>query len=285
MKTRDVEIQLSEALGKIGSLQNELKETNQGVVALNLELEQRIEEKERAEAALRESNEELEAFSYSVSHDLKAPLRAITGFIHILANEYSEVLDEEGKRIMAIVQNNAAYMAKLIDDILTFSRLGRKVLMKVPVDMDNLIEGVIRDIRTHSPETRIKFIIAGLPNVSGDRSLLYQVWYNLISNAVKYSSKEDEPIVEIGGDERNGEAVYTVRDNGCGFDMQYADRLFGIFQRLHSSKEYEGTGIGLANVKRIVTRHGGRVWAESAIGRGATFTFTIPMEDGNHDTR
>lgn len=220
-------------------------------------------------------NQELESFSYSVSHDLRAPLRAISGFARLLKEGYNDKLDDEGKRILGIIANNGVKMGKLIDDLLAFSRLGRKELEKKTVDMNELLNNVLVEI-DKTIKHNAKLIIEELPPAKGEETLIHQVFCNLIINAIKYSSKKENPIVQVGyyTDKKDGN-VYFVKDNGVGFDMNYYDKLFGVFQRLHSAEDFEGTGIGLAIVHRIVTKHGGRIWAEGKTGEGATFYFTI----------
>ena len=228
-------------------------------------------------AALEEANKELESFSYSVSHDLRAPLRAIDGFSRILREEYDSQLGEEGRRYVETISRSAEHMGQLIGDILDFSRMSRHEIAMTPVDMTALALEVYVEVRGRAPAERaIVFHIGDLPPARGERAMLRQVWVNLISNAVKYTRPRPEAAIEAGGSTANGENTYWVKDNGVGFDMACADSLFGVFQRLHGDGEFEGTGIGLAIVKRIVTRHGGRVWAESKPGEGATFYFALP---------
>jgi two-component system sensor histidine kinase/response regulator len=219
-------------------------------------------------------NQELESFSYSVSHDLRAPLRAISGFARLLKEGYNDKLDDEGKRILSIIGNNGMKMGKLIDDLLAFSRLGRKELEKKPISMNELLKNVLIDIEktvTH----KATITIESLPDVRSEDTLMHQVLYNLITNAIKYSSKKEEPVIHVGyfTDKKEGN-VYFVKDNGVGFDMSYYDKLFGVFQRLHSAEDFEGTGIGLAIVHRIISKHGGRIWAEGKANEGAAFYFT-----------
>lgn len=234
-------------------------------MTLNLELENRVKER----------TEELESFSYSVSHDLRAPLRAVNGYARILQEDYSEKFDEEGNRLLGEVQNNAKKMGVLIDDLLSFSRLGKKEIRKSRIDMNELVTSVIADIGTaDNPKVELKF--EKLHDVMADRSLMVQVLTNLISNAIKYSSKKNDALVEIRSSHEKNETIYSVRDNGVGFDMQYADKLFGVFQRLHSPDEFPGTGVGLAIVRRIIQKHEGKIWAESYVGEGATFFFSLP---------
>jgi two-component system, sensor histidine kinase and response regulator len=221
-------------------------------------------------------NRELEAFTYSVSHDLRAPLRAIDGFIGILLKEHSESLNTEGRRVLDIVRKNAAKMSHLIDDLLAFSRLGRKPLVVRRVDMARLAESAVSEVQLAAPGRRWEVRVNPLPEAHGDEALLQQVWSNLASNASKYSSGQATTVLEIGGRQENGERIYYVKDNGVDFDMQYAGKLFQVFSRLHKASEFEGTGIGLALVYRIISRHGGRVWAEGSPGQGATFYFALP---------
>jgi two-component system sensor histidine kinase/response regulator len=229
-----------------------------------------------AQRRLEAVNRELEAFTYSVSHDLRAPLRAIDGFVGILLKDHSSNLDIEGKRVLDIVRKNAAKMSHLIDDLLAFSRLGRKPLMVRKVDMTRLAESALNAIQVAGSERRWEVRLDRLPEAHGDEALLQQVWSNLVSNAAKYSSGQAVSVLEIGGRQENGERIYYVKDNGVGFDMQYANKLFQVFSRLHKASEFEGTGFGLALVYRIVSRHGGRVWAEGSPGQGATFYFALP---------
>ncbi len=251
-----------------------------------------LREKEQAEreamklvqqrtVALEEANKELESFSYSVSHDLRAPLRAIDGFAHLLSEEYDGILGDEGRRYTETIGRNAVRMGQLISDILDFSRMSRREIAVTPVDMNELAREVYKEVRGAAPaERNIVLHMGDLPPAYGDRALLRQVWVNLLSNAVKYTSPRPEAVIEVNGSVDGGENTYWVKDNGVGFDMRYADKLFGVFQRLHSDGEFEGTGIGLAIVKRIVTRHGGRVWAEGKPGEGAAFYFTLPARNG-----
>jgi signal transduction histidine kinase len=223
---------------------------------------------------LEASNKELESFSYSVSHDLRAPLRAVDGYARMLEEDHGASLDAEGRRLLGVVRESSQKMGQLIDDLLAFSRLSRQGLAKRPVDMTDLARQVTRELTRATNGMTVD--IAALPVATGDPSLLKQVWINLVGNAIKYSGKRDAARVEIGGREENGEAQYWVRDNGVGFDPRYAAKLFGVFQRLHRADEFPGTGVGLAIVHRVVTRHGGRVWAESELGKGASFYFALP---------
>jgi len=222
------------------------------------------------------ANKEMEAFSYSVSHDLRAPLRAIDGFTQILVEDYGAKLDDEGRRVASIIRASTVQMGHLIDDLLSFSRLGRQEVKKSPVDMRSLVGEVYAEIKKSVPARKIDFTVKELPSANADVNMMRVVWTNLLSNAVKFTGKKENAIIEVGSTSDNNEITYYVKDNGAGFDMKYMDKLFGVFQRLHSVEEFEGTGVGLANVKRVVERHGGRAWAEAKVGEGATFYFTLP---------
>lgn len=227
-------------------------------------------------AALEQVNAELEAFAYSVSHDLRAPLRAIDGYSHMLLDEHAAALDDEGRRLLNTVRFNALRMGRLIDDMLSFSRMSRREMAAMAVDMTRLAQDAAAELQAAVPERSLRFEIAELPPAQGDRDMLRQVLVNLLSNAVKFTRVRDEAVIEVGGTATADGATYYVKDNGVGFDMKYVDKLFGVFERLHAQKDYEGTGIGLAIVKRIVVRHGGRVWAESKEGGGTVFHFFLP---------
>lgn len=228
--------------------------------------------------ALQSSNRELESFSYSVSHDLRTPLRAIDGFSRILEEEYAPQLDGEGKRLLGVIRRNTRTMAQLIDDLLAFSRLSRQRVSDAPVDMRSLAEQTFAEARRFVGNRDIEFTLGELPSARGDSAMLRQVLTNLISNAVKFTSPREHAHIAMEAQPHNGENVYMIRDNGVGFDTRYADKLFGVFQRLHQANEFEGTGVGLAIVQRVVQRHGGRVWAESTLNEGSTFYFTLPSE-------
>jgi len=227
-------------------------------------------------AQLEAANQELEAFSYSVSHDLRTPLRAIDGFSGILLEDYADKLDEEGKRLLNVVRDNTARMGQLIDDILKFSRAGRLELNFSGIDMEALARSVYEELRLAENELTVE--IEPLPAATGDRAMMRQVFVNLLSNAIKFTRAKPDARIKVGSMSGEHEVIYYVRDNGAGFDMQYVGKLFGVFQRLHGVTEFEGTGIGLAIVKRIVTRHGGRVWAEGRVGEGATVYFALPTQ-------
>ena len=242
---------------------------------LNAELEQRVQERTHK---LKEANKELEAFSYSVSHDLRAPLRAIDGFSRILLEDNVDKLDEDGKRVLGVIRSNTQNMGRLIDDLLAFSRLGRKQMEPCLVNMTELASDVFQQVKSGCVDQNIHLNLAPLPNIEGDPALIRQVFVNLLSNAVKYSKTRSESLIDVSARPENGEYVYSIKDNGVGFDMAYSNKLFGVFQRLHSIEQFEGTGVGLAIVQRIVHRHGGRVWANAKIDEGATFHFSLPKE-------
>jgi signal transduction histidine kinase len=227
-------------------------------------------------AQLEAVNKELEAFSYSVSHDLRAPLRAVNGYAQILKEDYGAQLDPEANRIMNAIMSNAHMMGQLIDDLIAFSRISRKEVAHHQIDMKQLAETCLQEIQEINGRKKYEVQIDPLPNCYGDQSMIKQVWLNLISNAVKYSSHEKDPRIEIGYKNDDKGHIYFVKDNGVGFDMQYSHKLFGVFQRLHSPEIFEGTGVGLALAKRIINKHSGDIWAESAPGKGATFYISLP---------
>jgi light-regulated signal transduction histidine kinase (bacteriophytochrome) len=227
---------------------------------------------------LESANKELEAFSYSVSHDLRAPLRAIDGFSKMLLSDHYKNINSEGQRLIRVVSENAQRMGRLIDDLLKFSKTGRQEMTISRIKMTELFKSISAELIPAYPEQKIEMNFHNLPDASGDLSLLKLVVNNLLSNAIKFSGKRELSIIEIGGYSTANELVYFVKDNGTGFDMRFSSKLFGVFQRLHSMEEFSGTGVGLALAKRIVDRHGGRIWAESELDKGAVFYFSLPAE-------
>lgn len=254
----------------------ELADNEKALLNLVEDLNLKSEELKRSTENLQSANKELEAFAYTVSHDLRAPLRAIDGFTHVLTEDYAKLLNEDGKKVCRIISENAVKMSQLIDDLLAFSKLGRSDMNFYPVNMAIIVENVLNDIITEENRKRVKLTLEPLPVVVADHAMMKQVWINLLTNAIKFTGKISNPEINIKCKEKQSEYIFSIEDNGIGFDMKYADRLFGVFQRFHSAKEFEGTGVGLAIVQRIVQRHGGRVWAEAEENNGAKFFFTIP---------
>jgi signal transduction histidine kinase len=261
-----------EIFGARAAAEMERRRAEVQLFELNASLERRVIERT---AALESVNRELESFSFSVSHDLRAPLRAIDGFAAILLRECHGKLDEHEISLLTRISQNAERMNELIEDLLQFARAGRGTLNSTRIDMRQLVERVIADLRAGAA-TGAQITVGNLPPATGDASVLRQVWQNLIGNALKFSRNAAQPKIAIDGAMRQGMIEYVVSDNGAGFDAKYADKLFGVFQRLHTSREFEGTGIGLAIAQRIVQRHGGSIAAEGAVGSGATFRFTLP---------
>lgn len=268
--------------GTIGWFELRMEPVEEGVFILSLDITERktvaeAEAKITLVHGLEEANKELEAFSYTVSHDLRAPLRAIDGFAKILAEDYGHALDDKGRQVIQTICDNARNMSALIDDLLAFSRLGMTELATATIDMEEIARSTFEELREREGGKRdVHFILEKLPRITGDAALLRQVWENLLSNALKFTSLRERAEITVEYRVDDDFVTYIVRDNGAGFDMRYAGKLFGVFQRLHAGKEFDGTGVGLAIVDRIVRRHGGRVWGEGAVGRGATFCFSLP---------
>jgi len=254
-----------------------IKEAEEEIRKLNAELELRVRQRT---AELEAANRELEAFTYSVSHDLRAPLRAIEGYTRFLAEDYAAVLDQEGKRLCGVIEDNTRRMGRLIEELLAFSRLGRIEMRQAPIDMTELARTVFLELTLPADRERIDFRLRELPGCRGDATMMRQVWTNLLANAIKFSSRRERAVIEVSARQDEGETVYTVRDNGAGFDMRFIHKIFGVFQRLHSEKEFEGNGVGLSIVQRVISRHGGRVWAKGEVDRGAELAFALPRRQG-----
>src|SRR5467141_1494066 len=245
-------------------------------VSVFVDLARTTEVVRKQAAQLEAANKDLESFSYSVSHDLRAPLRAIDGYSNILRENCGDRLGDENNRVLGKILESTRRMGTLIEDLLAFSQLGRRSISAAEIDMDALAREVVDELRTAPGQQVPQCILKPLPVGWGDRSLIRQVWLNLLSNAIKFTGTREVPSIELGGTSEETRNVYYVKDNGAGFDMRYYDKLFGVFQRLHSAREFPGTGVGLAIVQRVVVRHGGRVWAEGKPGEGATFYFELP---------
>jgi len=251
------------------------KQFESEVLRLNIELEQRVTERT---AQLKASNSELDAFCHTVSHDLMAPLRHIDGFVDLLVSRYRDDLPDKGRHYIDTIAATARQMGVLINDLLRFSRTCQATMRNEPIDMNLCLKEALNSYMENPPGSNVEWIIGNLPSVRGDHSLIRQVWVNLISNAVKFTAAQCEPRITICARDEGSDFVFIVADNGVGFDMQYSGKLFGVFQRLHDAKDYEGSGIGLASVQRIIARHGGHVWAEAELNKGATFYFTLPKQ-------
>jgi len=267
----------------VKELESQVEERTRELLALNKDLSKEIAERKRVEeeikqrtADLESANAELEGFSYTISHDLRSPLRAIEGFTQMLLNDIGDKLDPESIRKFNVISGSAKKMSQLIDDLLSFSRTGRAPISRGKIDMKVLVEDIWKELQAGNPDRDIELKINGLPLAAGDRMMMRQVVSNLLGNAVKFTRGRKNAIIEISGSNSGGFNTYCFKDNGAGFDMLYYDKLFEIFSRLHSRKDFEGTGVGLAIVKKIIERHGGKIWAESKPGAGSIFCFTLP---------
>ncbi len=265
LSTYDAAIQRNKELSLT---QEDLKQLNARLKSANKDLEA--------------ANKELEAFSYSVSHDLRAPLRAIDGFSDIVIQRFASQMPSEAQRLLNVVSTSSKRMGQLIDDLLGFSHLGRQPLSQQPVKISDLVHDIVDELRKEQSDRHVEVGVGNLPDCVGDPPLIRQALVNLLSNAFKYTRKKEKPTIEVNHRQSEGKTVYFVRDNGAGFDMEYAGKLFGVFQRLHSSDQYEGTGVGLSIVQRIIQRHGGRIWAEAEVNKGATFYFTLPGDSSSN---
>jgi len=253
----------------------DLKNAESQIVELNIGLEQKIIERT---AQLEAANRDMESFSYSVSHDLRAPLRAINGFTQILMEDYEQELNPDAKDLLQEIISNSDKMGKLIDNLLEFSRIGNQSVSLVKVNVRELVDTIIKDLKAQDSDRKVKVTINHLEDVNADKNMIKQAFINLLSNAFKYSGKRKDAHIEVGSYQQNGHSVYFVKDNGAGFDMEYYDKLYGVFQRLHSTNEFEGTGVGLAIIQRIVTKHNGKVWAEGKVNQGASFYISLPNQ-------
>ncbi|MEO7043964.1 MAG: PAS domain S-box protein, partial [Ferruginibacter sp.] len=253
------------------------KKFEEDLIESNKELDFQIKEKEKRTAELEVAIQELESFSYSVSHDLRAPLRAINGFTQIMVDDYASHMDDEAQIIFGEIIRNSSKMGELIDNLLSFSRIGKKATSMSNINIEGLINELIAELKHEEPKRKFKITIQKLENITGDAGMLRQVFINLISNAFKYTGKKEAAEISIGSYKEDNNMVYYVKDNGAGFDMRYYDKLFGVFQRLHSSNEFDGTGVGLAIVQKIIAKHGGTVWAEGIVNEGASFYISLPI--------
>lgn len=258
---------------KFQNTQRYIKKQQEEILKLNKELEQRVLERTNQ---LEDANHELETFSFTVSHDLKAPLRAIDGFSRILEEDFSDKLPDDCSYLIDIIRKNASLMMQLIDDLLAFSRMSKAQINKVVIDMDSLVVNVVEELKVQNKERSIEFCLLPLRELTGDAAMLRQVMVNLLSNAVKFTRHKEVAQIEVGCSQETNENIYYIKDNGVGFDMKYAGKLFGVFQRMHTEDEFEGHGIGLSIVQRIIHKHGGRVWIEAQPDKGTTVYYSIP---------
>jgi len=273
-----LEAQVAERTAQLKDQIRKLDKSQKALLYMVEDLNEITSELKTERKKLEESNQELEAFTYSVSHDLRSPLRAINGFSNFLLEDYSAQLDEEGKRYLDTIRNNAAKMDQLITDLLNLSRIFRTEIKLQDVNMTDVVKSIYHEAATKKEKKEFDISIHDMPVIKCDTSQMKYVWQNLIENALKYSSKSEKKKIEIGSKREKEETVFFIRDFGAGFNPKYVNKLFGVFQRLHREDEFEGTGVGLAIVKRVISRHGGRVWAEGEEGQGATFYFTLPVK-------
>ncbi|MCK5838348.1 MAG: PAS domain S-box protein, partial [Bacteroidales bacterium] len=274
---KQLEETVAERAGEIEEKSKRLEESQKALSFLMEDVNDARRDVEKANKKLIEANKELESFSYSVSHDLKAPLRAIDGYAHAIIEDYHDKFDDEGKELLQLIHKNVKNMDQLIKDLLEFSRIGRTVLVISGINMKSLLNDVFMEIYQFIPDRKIQLKIIDFHPVKSDKRLLQQVILNLMTNALKFTANEKNAVIEAGSRIENDKIIYYLKDNGIGFDMKYIDKLFGVFQRLHSAEEYVGTGVGLALVQRIINRLGGRVWAEGKVGIGAIFYFALPV--------
>ena len=274
----EMAIKLAKAVKELSFQIKEKEKSEDELIKTNKELAYQITEKEKRTLELEEVNKELEAFSYSVSHDLRAPLRAISGFSAVIAEDYIDQMDDEAKILFSEIIRNASKMGDLIDNLLEFSRLSKQDIFRGTINMNELVRNIVAELTELEPKRKFDIQIRELPKVEGDKNMLKQLFFNLVSNAIKYTGKKEIATIEIESYSRDGKLVFYVKDNGAGFDPRYYNKLFGVFQRLHSSMEFEGTGVGLAIVQKIAAKHGGEVWAEGKVGQGACFYVSLPVK-------
>ncbi|NEV94005.1 GHKL domain-containing protein [Psychroflexus sp. YR1-1] len=281
-KSKEKEVvtaQLARAVQDLARQIEEKEKRVQELDAVNRELAFQISEKEKKEAQLRAANHELESFSYSVSHDLRTPLRAIYGFSQVLLEDFVHQMDEEAQTLFAEIIENTRKMGDLIDNLLEYARINKQNVFQTKIDVQELVETLVQELKQLYPERHISVSLKKLPEMQGDHNMIKQVFSNLLSNSFKYTGKKEKSVIEVGSYTEQDEIVYFVKDNGAGFDERYYNKLFGVFQRLHSSTEFEGTGVGLAIVEKIVHKHQGRVWAEGKLGEGACFFISFPSSN------